>query len=136
MGDGDHGAGVALQKLLQPVHRFGVQVVGGLVQQQHIGLGQQQAAQGHAALFTAGEHADIGLPWRQAQRVCGDLKLVLGVGARGGNDGFELGLLGRQGVEVGVFFAVSGIDLFESRLGGHDLAHARFHAFAHGLGRV
>ncbi|MCI1710681.1 MAG: hypothetical protein LKM39_10580 [Chiayiivirga sp.] len=42
VGDGHHGAGEALQELLQPVHRFGVQVVGRLVEQQHVGLGQQQ----------------------------------------------------------------------------------------------
>ena len=73
MGNSHHGAGVALQKLLQPVHRFGVQVVGRLVEQQHVGLGQQQTAQGHAALFTTRQHADIGFPRRQAQRVGGDL---------------------------------------------------------------
>jgi hypothetical protein len=80
-------------------------VVGGLVQQQHVGLGQQQAAQRHAALFTAGQHADLGVPRRQAQRVGGNFKLVLGVGACGGNDGLQLGLLGGQGVKVGVFFS-------------------------------
>ena len=82
VGDGHHGAGEALQELLQPVHRFGVQVVGRLVEQQHVGLGQQQAAQRHAALLTAGEHADLGVPRRQAQRVGGDFELVLGVACR------------------------------------------------------
>ena len=40
-------------ELLQPFHRFGIEVVGGFVQQQHVGLLQQQTAQGHAALFAA-----------------------------------------------------------------------------------
>ena len=39
MGYGDHGAGELRQKLLQPVHAFRIQVVGGLVEQQHVGLG-------------------------------------------------------------------------------------------------
>ena len=51
--DADHSAREALQELLQPLHRFGIQVVGGLIQQQHVGLGQQQAAQRHTALFAA-----------------------------------------------------------------------------------
>jgi hypothetical protein len=50
VGHGDDRAGVALQVVFQPGHAFGVQVVGRLVQQQDVGLLQQQAAQGHAAL--------------------------------------------------------------------------------------
>jgi hypothetical protein len=104
------------EELLQPVHRLGVQVVGGFVEQQHVGLGQQQAAQRHAALFAAGEQADLGVPGRQAQRVGGDLELVLGVGAGRGDDGLQLGLLGGQGVKVGVFVGVGGVDLFQLAL--------------------
>ena len=73
VGDRHHGARVALQKLLQPVHRLGVQVVGRLVEQQHVGFGQQQTAQRDPALFTAREHTDHGVPGRQAQRVGGQL---------------------------------------------------------------
>ena len=58
MGDRDDGPRIALQELLQPLDRFGVQVVGGFVQQQHVGLGQQQAAQRHAALLAAGQRLD------------------------------------------------------------------------------
>jgi len=53
VGDGHHGARKALQELLQPIDRLGVQVVGGFVEQQHVGFGQQQAAQRHAALFAS-----------------------------------------------------------------------------------
>jgi hypothetical protein len=42
-------------------------VVGGLVEQQHVGARQQQLAQRHAALLTAGQGADLGVPGRQAQ---------------------------------------------------------------------
>ncbi len=44
MGDTDHGAGEALQELFQPVDRFGVQMVGWLIEQQHVRFRQQQAA--------------------------------------------------------------------------------------------
>ena len=47
VGHGDDRAGVLLQVPLQPGHRLGVEVVGGLVQQQQIGRGEQEPAQGH-----------------------------------------------------------------------------------------
>ena len=79
VGDRDHGAGVAGQELLQPFHRLGVEVVGRFVQQQHVRLLQQQAAQRDAALLAARQLADHRVPRRQAQRVGGDFQLVLRV---------------------------------------------------------
>src|SRR4249919_1187452 len=58
VGHGHHGAREAGEELFQPFDRFGVEVVGGFVEQQHVRLLQQQAAQGHAALLAAGEVAD------------------------------------------------------------------------------
>ncbi len=83
VGDGDDGAREALQELLEPVDALGVEVVGGLVEQQHVGLGQQHAAQRDAALLAARELADHRIPRRQAQRVGGDLELQVGVLAAG-----------------------------------------------------
>jgi hypothetical protein len=100
---GDHGAGEAGEELFQPFHRLGVEVVGRLVQQQHVGARQQQLAQRDAALFAAGEGLDRCVPGRQAQGIGGEVELVLGVGARGGDDGFEPGLFLGQLVEVGAF---------------------------------
>ena len=37
VGDGDDGAGVLLEVLLEPLHGLGVEVVGGLVEQQQVG---------------------------------------------------------------------------------------------------
>ena len=121
VGDGDHGAGVILQEALQPGHRFGVQMVGRFVQQQHVGLGQQQPAQGDAALFAAGQLADLGIPGRQAQGVGGDFQGAIQVMAVGGVQvGFQFGLFGGQLVEIGVRLGVGGIDLIEPGLGGLD----------------
>ena len=133
MGDGDHGARVALQELLQPVHRFSVQVVGRLVEQEHVGLGQQQLTQGNAPLFTAREQPDFGVPGRQAQGVGGDFELVLGVGASAGDDGLHIGLLGGELVKVSVFLGVGGVNLFQPGLGGIQAAHAGLHTLTHGL---
>ena len=83
VGDGEDGAGVGRQELLQPLDTLGVQVVGGLVEQQQVGLGQQQPAQRDPAALTTGEHADVGVAGRAAQRVHGLVDLgveIPGVG--------------------------------------------------------
>ena len=53
----DDGARIALEEALEPRDRFGVEMVGGLVEQQHVGLREQQPAQRHAAALAAGELA-------------------------------------------------------------------------------
>ena len=58
VGDRHHGARVLLQVLLQPLHALRVQVVGRLVEQQQVRLGQQQRAQRDPAPLAAGQHAD------------------------------------------------------------------------------
>ena len=68
--------GEADQELLQPFDRFRVQVVGRLVQQKHIRFTQQEFAQSHTAFFTAGQIADFGIPFRQAQRIGGDFQFM------------------------------------------------------------
>ena len=101
VGHGDNGAGIFLEVTLQPSHRFSVQVVGRLVQQQHVGRRQQQAAQRDAAFFTAGELADDRLPRRQAQGIGRDLEFALELPAAGRIDGvLQFGLLFEQRVHL------------------------------------
>src|SRR5262249_23081910 len=66
VGDRDDGAGVLLQVLLQPLHALGVQVVGGLVEEQQVRLGQQQAAQRDPALLAARQARHVGVGGRAA----------------------------------------------------------------------
>ena len=131
--DRHHGARKAFEEHFEPLHALGVEVVGGLVEQQHVGLGQQQAAQCDAALFAARELADFRVPRRQAQSVGGDLELVLGIRACGGDDGLEARLLGGKGVEIGLGVGIRGIDFIELGARGKDLAHRFFDALAHGV---
>ena len=58
MGDDDDRAPVVHQIGLQPGDGVHVQVVGGLVQDNQVGLLQEELAQGHPGLLTAGEGAD------------------------------------------------------------------------------
>ena len=60
-------------------HALGIKVVGRFVEQQHIGLLQQQAAQGHPALLAAREVADDGLLRRGAEGIHGPLQLAVEV---------------------------------------------------------
>ena len=53
MADGDHRALEGVQIILQHVQRLNVQIVGGLVQQQHVGRGHQHAQQIQPALLAA-----------------------------------------------------------------------------------
>lgn len=55
MRDGDHRSLVLSQVLLEPVDALGVEMVRRLVQQQHVGLLQQEPAQRHAATLAARE---------------------------------------------------------------------------------
>ena len=63
VGDEDQRATPILQQVLQPLDGVQVEVVGGLVEQEHIGLGHQGLCQGHPLAGTAGQpgHRGIGL---------------------------------------------------------------------------
>ena len=58
VGDGDDGAFEVHQQAFQPFDAVQVQVVGGLVQQQHLGLGDQGLGQCHTLLGTARQGVD------------------------------------------------------------------------------
>ena len=112
VGDGEHGAGVLRQVLLEPEHALGVEVVRGLVEQQEVGLLQQQLAERDAALLTAGEELDLGVARRGAQRVHRLLELRVEVPAVGGVDlVLQLRHLGAERVVVGVGVGVLLADL-------------------------
>ena len=55
VADEQNGGGIGLQEVLQPQHRLQVEVVGGLVEQQQVGLREQQAGECHAHPPAAGE---------------------------------------------------------------------------------
>ena len=77
MGDHQDGAGIFLEMVFKPLDTFGIEVVGRLIEQQNVGLCDQQAGEGNAAFFTAGQafHAAIG--WRAAQGLHRDFELVV-----------------------------------------------------------
>ena len=135
--DRDDRARKALQEMLEPFDRFGVEMVGRLVEQQHVRLGQQQAAERDAALLAARKRRDLRFPRRQAQRIGGDFERALErVRVAGGEDRLQALLLGRELVEIGAFLGIGRVDGFELGLRLENLADAFLDALAHGLFRI
>ena len=90
-------------------------MVGRLVEQEQVGLGQEQAAEGDPAALATRQGADVGVAGRQPQRVHGDLEGAVELPGAGGVDlGLEVGLLGQQRVDVGVGVTEGGAHLVEA----------------------
>ena len=91
--DGENGAFEPGQILLQPFRGPEIQMVGGLVQQEHVGVLQNKTAQVHTGLFPAGEVGKLPLPHfsRNIQAVAdlieGGLGVVPAAGLEGGRKG-------------------------------------------------
>ncbi len=77
MGDGHDAALVLQEEVLEPGHRLGVEMVGGLVEEQHVRGLEEKAAQSHAASLAARELRDVGVSGRQAQGVHRDLDVAV-----------------------------------------------------------
>ena len=134
MGDGDDGAGVGLEVLLEPEHRLGVEVVGRLVEQEQVGLLQEQLAQRDAAALTTGEVGHRRVRRRAAQGVHGLLELAVEVPRVGVVDVLlQLAHLGEQRVVVGVGVGHLGRDLVVAVELGLDLAGALLDVAEDGL---
>ena len=122
---------VLLEVALEPGHGLGVQVVGGLVQQQQVGSAQQEAAQGHAAALAARERGHVGVGGREAERVHGRLHHGVEVPGVGGLDA----VLKAPELVRGLLRVVRG-QLVEAVEQVAHLAHSVLHVAAHVLGLV
>ena len=69
VGDDQNGARIVAQVAFEPQHRLGVEVVGGLVEQEKLGLFEQEPAQRHPPPLAARELCHLGIVGRAAQRV-------------------------------------------------------------------
>ncbi len=116
--------------VLEPGHGLGVEVVGGLVEQQQIRPLEQQRAEGDATLLTAAERGDVCVAGRQAQGVHGQLQLTLEVPAVAGvNAVLKLSLLLEEIVELVVLHRLA--ELHAQRLELLEQLHRRGDADPH-----
>ena len=138
VGHGDHGAFILLQMLLQPQHRFGIQVVGRFVEQQNIGLLEQQPAQRHPPLLAAGEHAHLLVRRRATQGIHRDLEFAVEIPPVRRFDLFlQLGLLVDElfhFIRAGITHAVADRFVFVQQ--PHELLLPLFDDLLHGLVRI
>ena len=117
MGDRDDGAGESLEVVLEPLHRLRIEMVGGLVEQQHVGLLEQHLAECHAPALTAGQPGHVRVGGRQPEGVHRDLELPLQLPRAPGVDlVLEAGLLVDQFLHLVVVGdgSESGVHLFEA----------------------
>ena len=114
MSYGDYRSGVLTQVFFEPQHRLGIEVVGWLVEQEHIGLLKQQAAQGPAPFFAPGQHVDDSLGWWAAQGVHRPFELLVEFPAvEMVNFLLDLALPGNQLVEVSIGVTKRFVDLLK-----------------------
>ena len=132
--DGQDGALVVMQEVLEPQDRLGVQVVRGLVEQQQVGSLEQQLAQGNTTALAAGKHVDRHVGIGQLQGVHGLAELGIDIPAVGGVDlVLELAHLGHEGVHVAVRVAHLLADLVEAIDLGDHVAKRHAHVLDDGL---
>ena len=135
----NHGALVFAEVAFEPGNRFGVEVVRRFVEEQQIRFFEEQAAKGHAALFTAGEVRHRPVARRAAQSVHGDFDIaveapqVLSV-----DDVLKLCLFVEELVHLVVFHGFGELhgDFVEAVEHGLLLGHSLHHVFLDGQVRV
>jgi len=69
VGDDQDRAGIFAQMFFQPAHRFGIKVVGRLVEQQQLGFLEQEFAERDAPFLAARKLGDIGVARRASQGI-------------------------------------------------------------------
>jgi hypothetical protein len=136
VGDGDDRAFVVTQVVFQPGHGLGVQVVGGLVEQQDVGFGQQQAGESDAP-FSPPDRILTGVSPGGSAGLHGDFQVRIEVpGVVLVEFVLQFGLLGDQRVEVGIRFGEFGVDLVVAGQQVHDGLDGLAHHFDDGFGLV
>ncbi len=127
VGDGHDRVRVVLQEAFEPLDALGVEVVGGLVEQQQVGAAEQETAQGDASPLAAREVGDVGVVGRAAQGIHGDLDVAFEAPGVGGSDlVLQLGLQRADLVVVGIGVGPHRHDLVvavDQALHGGDAVH-------------
>ena len=99
MGNRNNRARIFVEEALQPCYGFGIKVVGGFIEQQHVGLREQQAAECDTATLASRQLGYIRIPGWQAQCIGGHFELAVDLPAAGRVDGIlQLALFFEQRV--------------------------------------
>ena len=106
---GDDRAFILVEVLLEPVYALGIEVVGGLVEQQDVGLLQQQTAEGYAATLAAGQVCGQGIGSGQTQGGHGAFQTGVKVPGVGGVENvLQFALTGKKGIHLVLVLIIFG----------------------------
>ena len=136
MGNRHHRSRKAVQKLLEPINRFRVKVVGRFIEQKHVGTRKQKTAERHAALFAARKNTDLCIPRRQSKRIGCDFHLGCSIGTGSRDDCLKTGLFSGQRIKIRIRLSVGCIHRIQFGLSLHHFAHAFFNRFTNGFFRI
>ena len=109
-------------------------MVGGLIEEQQIGLGEQESTQGDTTTLATGQGGHVSIRRWETEGVHRDLERPFELpGAEGVDSGLEFGLLTEQCVEVGIRISEGCTDFFkaleEITLFGNTIGHVADHIF-------
>src|SRR2546425_5436274 len=127
MGDRDDRPRVFLQVALEPRDRLDVEVIGGLVEQQHVRAREEESAERHAPALAARDLGDLHVAGRHPERVHRELDGAVEIpGIHGVDPILQPRLLIEQLLHlVGLDrLTQAGTDLLEARQQGADLGDA------------
>ena len=111
VGDGHDGARILREEAFEPLDRLGIEMVGGLVEEQQVGMLQEQPGERDPALLAARERRDVGVVGRTPKRVHRDVDVPFQVPRVGRVDlVLEGGLLGTDRLVVRVRIGPLGHD--------------------------
>ena len=137
MRDGHDSAGVIVQELLKPEHRFRVKVVGGLIKKQQVRCLEKQTTQGYTA-FLATRKVGDGRVWiRALKRVHCLRELAVQIPAVSCVDlGLELSHLCHERVKIGVRIAHLDTNLVEARDLGKQVTEGKLNVLLDRFGLI
>jgi len=132
--DREHRAGVAREELLEPEHRFRIEVVRWFVEKKQVRRFEQELAECHASAFAAGEHRDGHFGVGALQRVHRLGKLAIKIPTISGVDGrLQIAHLSHERVEICIGIGHFGTDLVETIDLGEHIAEGHLNVLEHRL---
>ena len=103
MSNGNDCTGIVVQVMFEPFNRFGIEVVGRFVEQQNIGLTEQEAAQSHPAAFTTRQVFDQCILGRTSQSIHCAVQLIVEIPCIGMIEQFlQFALTDYQFIEISI----------------------------------
>ena len=128
--NGNYSSCVLLQVMLQPFHRFGIEVVGRFVEQQNIRIAQQQTTQSDAALFTSRKILAQPIFGRTTQRIHRPFQFIVEVPGIGMIQQFlQFALTGNEFIKIGIRLGKLLVDPVIFGYHIHNFLHAFLHYF-------